>query len=279
MSSQSVPDFSPQRSRIVRAEEQLENFKREVALWGANPPMRLDPELSPDRMACTMTLRMSDTPPIDRWGILFGEVVANLRAMLDNLLVNVVRTTGGANTNRLYFPRCRTERDWTRNARGVWRRLPEPYRSVLHRLQPFSGFGVDQNGGPALLTLLAKFNNTDKHDLFVSVDVKSLAGTLGTTFEFEPAQAELAGPPNIEIIGTRLRPDERMFVITMLQPIARVTGTFTPVLEFEFEYENTRYELFSTLDRLVFTSKLVVDWFESAEHPQSSNFLVLKPST
>lgn len=45
-------------------------------------------------MGWGLILRISEQPPLDEWGLIFGEAVHQLRSMLDNIVVNIGRVSG-----------------------------------------------------------------------------------------------------------------------------------------------------------------------------------------
>lgn len=104
--------------------------------------------------------------PTERWGLLIGDVVVNLRAALDHMIWSLSVAQSGPPTypltskwRRIQFPICLSEKIWaTARSRQIWA-LGSDVKSTLRKFQPFTA------ALPRLhpLWILKELANLNKH--------------------------------------------------------------------------------------------------------------------
>ncbi|MGH2731720.1 MAG: hypothetical protein ACRDJG_02040 [Actinomycetota bacterium] len=160
--------------KVERAQEHRDALGAVFDSWLDRSPYGVAGELDPETGWFVMTLREFEPPPL-QLGLIFGDMVSNLRAALDHLVWQLVLVNGMVPTSQTGFPISTDANQWGpmkgRNLVGV----ANHWVDEIERVQPF------HQGGRAVLHPLAvlnQVNNINKHRVVSAVAV--------TTFEWQP---------------------------------------------------------------------------------------------
>ena len=160
-------DFSSVRAKFHRAEEHIDTFEKEVTTWVQSNPYRVAVKHNADRSRYWAVVETIRDPNLERWSLIAWDAVHNLRTALDHLIYSVAifRTQQNPPPRR---------RDWTFPIRGDQASLqstisnkpfPKLGNAVLKEIERFQPYNRPHNVFPPLLTLLQRFDNSDKHHI------------------------------------------------------------------------------------------------------------------
>jgi hypothetical protein len=151
--------------KLGRAHEHLDTLTSELSEWHRNDPYVVSSNSDANGSRYGFVIEIKIKPPLDRWSLIAGDCIHNLRSALDTALYALaVRENHGvdpANAGQLQFPICDTpdalaKQISQRRMTGlstkaqVWIERAQPYvRSYVHK--------------PPLIRLLAEFDNLNKH--------------------------------------------------------------------------------------------------------------------
>ena len=151
------------RLRLGRASEHLGTLKDEISAWSDTDPYSLVRKRNPDATCYSIFLRVWNEPPLQRWSLITGDCVNNLRAALDHLVyavaVHETKRDPPPDERRLAFPITDKSNLFVNEARRI-KSLSAPVRAEIERLQPYNRLHSDF---PPLLSLIRDLNDLDKH--------------------------------------------------------------------------------------------------------------------
>jgi hypothetical protein len=174
--------------RIKRALAHIKRLEGAVEDWMALDPIKPEGQISEDRCHFTMRVRIDPAPDLDDWGFTFGEALQQLRSTLDNLVTSLAAEYGVTDVQlrNVQFPvEFRTRR--LKEAMTRVKLLPVEVQDVVRQAQPAFSAAQGQTDSPETyaLSLLARFNNQDKHHLAISNGVQANQWDHSVQIEFE----------------------------------------------------------------------------------------------
>lgn len=222
-------DFGDQLSRVERAQRIGAELAQEMEKWPSRSPWGVDPEIAEDRRSWTLRLRVREQPPLDEWGLRFGEAIHQLRSSLDNLAVTVAKASGVTDVRQLksiQFPISSSQKDWAKDKSRI-KYLPQAVGAAIEAVQPFQRLEHGGSLGEDLLVILRDLSNQDKHHLQVKPTLEnvSLGHMPGVEFETE-ADAAMSIPPDIEFFVANFEDGELLLRHHTRGRIAKVKGSF-----------------------------------------------------
>ena len=162
------PDYSSVWAKFHRAEEHIDTFEKEVMAWAQSNPYRVAVKHNADCSRYWAVVReIIHSPNLERWSLVSGDAVHNLRCALDHLVYSIAifRTQQNPPPRR---------RDWVFPIRGDQASFqstisnnpfPRLGTAVLKEIERFQPYNRPHRVFPPLLTLLQRFNNSDKHHI------------------------------------------------------------------------------------------------------------------
>jgi hypothetical protein len=203
--------------KLIRAEEHFNLFLAEFREHAARYPYGIAVKRYPDPRLLTIHLNVERFPDTERWSLIIGDSIHNLRSTLDHLVYTIASNVSGINpppdSNRLSYPMRRAD-FWHL---GVLQQNG-PFMAELQGLQPDTR---PEWKGLRLLTVLEELDNLDKHrtlNVMVAAPqsmVFSFAH-LGTTTAYHPSY------DNITTNFSPLEPDAELIRIVEPEPIPDV---------------------------------------------------------
>lgn len=147
------------RRKYDRAEEHFQLFLAEFADHAARYPYGIRVQRHPDPKVITLHLSIEKFPDLDRWSLLLGDCIHNLRSTLDHLIyraaINVAKADPPPDEKILAFP-VRPQDSW----RLGLLRQNGPFMAVFNGLRPHIR---PEWKGLQPLTVLEELDNFDKH--------------------------------------------------------------------------------------------------------------------
>ncbi len=217
---------SPLRSawlKWARAVEHANVLARATREWQASDPHRYERS---DRVSSfyerglQVEWRLRIEHPIpERWSVLIGDVLTNLRGALDHAFWAAVNAHSGQpeRPSRIQFPIDASRRDFKNHAKELQELVPADVWQLIEQAQPFH-WDADASAHP--LERLRWLSNMDKHRFLHVINMVQLP--LGSTVvEAEPEMPVLSewrqeGPVEAGDVLLRLvlrRPDEATEVV------------------------------------------------------------------
>jgi hypothetical protein len=161
--------------KLVHALSLLDSLGTVVDEYMESNPYRIAVECHPNEQKYSFWVEELAEVPL-AWSLVVGDVVHNARCALDHAIFELaLRHKGSALTEKEeratsfpYYSREAEFRDWARKLGGL---IPEDVRMLLESLQPYNSenydlwghFQLEAYGTRAMLTLLLKLDNIDKH--------------------------------------------------------------------------------------------------------------------
>jgi hypothetical protein len=151
--------------RINRAKSGVERLHAEITAWGAEHPDAYRTTAQYDSKGnVSLFARVTEQPPPDKWGLLIGDVVVDLRSALDYAVYSLARSHTKKDpppyANRLEFPIALSE-SWFKS-KGLTKLIGLKSAAVdyITSIQPYQpGNGVNSNA----LHVLNELVGVNKH--------------------------------------------------------------------------------------------------------------------
>lgn len=218
--------------KLNRAGTQVQLLSHSVATWIAANPISADCKLRDGRLGFQLIQKdFAVAPPLDEWGLLFGECVHNLRSALDNLAFALarVRRDPPEKPNRIAFPIYQNRAKFEKDGRGNIDQLPPAAAALIEKLQPFQRDGSPAFGIPErdALVLLQSLSNSDKHRVpsVVVLAPTDLSHNFSVAF-YSDEDASANVPPDATIWAGPLHPGVVLMELRTNKPLASVSGAF-----------------------------------------------------
>ncbi|HMF76599.1 MAG TPA: hypothetical protein VK604_13145, partial [Bryobacteraceae bacterium] len=151
--------------KIERAKEHFGALETEVMAWLKTNPMAMTKEKDAEGRHHTVFAEIVNPPPLNRWSLISGDCIHNLRSALDSLIYGIAIHETGLNPPedeaKLQFP-IFSDADKFNEKRNKDRikSLSQAVQSEIEKVQPYN---VPHKELPPLLELLGVLDNFDKH--------------------------------------------------------------------------------------------------------------------
>ena len=180
-----MADLSGVLAKLDRAEEHRQEYDDLVEEFVASHPYSIYTEYDPKTGWHTVRWLALREPPVERLGLVFGDMVSNLRATLDYLVWQLVLVSGKRPGRRTGFPVVRREKDWEVQSRTALRGVERRWVDEIEARQPYH-----RTDRPSVhpLAILDHVNNLNKHR-FLPAAVLSVQ-QLGLLINVEEARGE-----------------------------------------------------------------------------------------
>lgn len=159
------PEFSSCWLKIRRADEHAKILKNEIISWEETSPYTLSKHNDSQGHFYRLNLQLSPVPDWDRWSLLLGDVIHNLRSALDHFVyaiaINQTKANPPAEERILQFPIADTPPKFAGQQSRITS-LSQTVRTAIERVQPYNR---EHRPLPPLLGLLRDFDDADKHRL------------------------------------------------------------------------------------------------------------------
>ncbi len=177
--------------KIDRAKKHISDLDAERARFlGSNPyagVAKFHPETDTTEFVLQSLPDIPDTIPL-----ILGDAVHNLRAALDHLACELVRSAG-VEPKGVYFPICETAEKYEAESAGKTKGMPAEAKSEIDRIRPYGG-GNDGLWG------LHRLDIIDKHRLLPTVGMR--VGSFQVNLSLTPTEYNFAMPSVLEVGDT-----------------------------------------------------------------------------
>jgi hypothetical protein len=161
-------DLSSVNAKLDWAEEHRKELHAEIRKWCQSDPVETirTSETHGSKATIRYVAKFRQHPPLQRWGLMFGDFVHNARSALDHLVYAIAfRESGGRGLpenvqKKLAFPICDDMSKWKTRCFTV-EVLQANTRARIEGVQPYNRPQVDAL--PKLLAVLRDFSDVDKH--------------------------------------------------------------------------------------------------------------------
>ncbi len=159
-------DLTSCRLKLGRAGEHIDAIENDIAAWSETKPYTLVRECNAEATRYSVRVRVQNDPPFDRWSLIAGDCIHDLRCSLDHLVyasaIYETQTDPPPNHTSLMFPICDSRTIFDKSAPQRMGNLSDPVRAEIERLQPYNR---PHEKLPPVLSVLRDLNNSDKHRL------------------------------------------------------------------------------------------------------------------
>jgi hypothetical protein len=146
------------RAKLGRADEHLRELRSEIQSFVETEPYRVvNVERATNLDVAVLAVR--DFPPL-RLGLILGDILANLRSALDNLVNELALLNGKDPGTSTSFPIFSNQADFDRRGRQRIKGLTQDQVEVIEHLQPFQN---DRDPTICALATVNEYVNIDKH--------------------------------------------------------------------------------------------------------------------
>ena len=155
-----MADVAGVHAKLGRAEEHLRAFDELYTEFVLSQPYTIFTEFDPETGWHIVRWHVLREPPLEELGLIFGDMISNLRATLDYLVWQLVLAAGRRPGKRTGFPVVRREKDWEVQSRAALHGVDPRWVAEIEYLQPYRR--VER---PSLhpLAILDHVNNLNKH--------------------------------------------------------------------------------------------------------------------
>jgi hypothetical protein len=181
-----MADLSGVLAKLDRAEEHRLEFDDLVEEYVGGEPYTIYSEYDPATGWHTLRWQALREPPLERLGLVFGDMISNLRTTLDYLVWQLVLAAGQRPGRRTSFPVVRRAKDWEVQSRTALHGVEQQWVDEIDSRQPYH-----RPERPSIhpLAILDHVNNLNKHR-FLPVALLSVE-QLGLLINVESARGEV----------------------------------------------------------------------------------------
>jgi hypothetical protein len=203
-------------AKLKRAELHAQWLTDEIMPWLQLKTYELRPKVNADSTRYAIVVHVvGDEPPIERWSLMVGDCLHNLRCALDHLVYAIAvhdsATEPPPDATSLMFVIADTQGEFTKSAKRL-QSLSAPVQTAIESVQPFNRPHLTL---PPLLAVLANLENVDKHRL-----VRLARPTIGEgDINLSGQQADASNTPEfIPFTGEGLVDKAEIFVAVFKKP-------------------------------------------------------------
>jgi hypothetical protein len=187
---QHVLDLTSMEAKLKRAEEHMHAIENEIRAWADSNPYRTVRETNAQFTRHGVILRVVNEPSIERWSLMLGDCVHNMRSALDHFIhaIATYERHPGAPTEKemksLMFIVKATPNDFKL---GFWHigPLSAAVRLVIESVQPYKRPHAVL---PPLLSVLTALDDSDKHRLLPLAIAQPTGGEFHNITNLTPGQ-------------------------------------------------------------------------------------------
>ncbi len=152
------------RLKIGRAKEHFATLELEITGWVKSNPLAIVKEQDAEGRCHTVFAEVGKQPSLDRWSLIAGDCIHNLRSALDSVVYAIASHETGRNPpadeKELQFPIASSAGEFEKQRKRRLSSLSSSAQAQIEKVQPYN---VPHPEFPPVLSLLGYFNNIDKH--------------------------------------------------------------------------------------------------------------------
>jgi len=158
-------EFQSCSFKVDRADYHFQVLKDEILAWNQSNPYSLERKRNSNGSRHSLVISAINPPPVDRWSLLIGDLIHNLRSALDHLVyaLAIRNDLKLEEIRNLQFPICDTPHGFKRQiGRNRLKGIAHAVRAQIECFQPYLR---DRGKTERLLALLRDLDDIDKHRL------------------------------------------------------------------------------------------------------------------
>ena len=153
-------------AKLKRAEHHAQSLTDEIIPWLNLNNYKLRKEVNADSTRYSIVVdQIGSDPPSERWSLMVGDCLHNLRCALDHLVYAIAVHESGTDPpldeKALMFVIADAPGEFAKSSKRI-QSLSVPVQAAIERVQPFNRPHATL---PPLLSVLANLENVDKHRL------------------------------------------------------------------------------------------------------------------
>lgn len=230
-------------------------------------------EISDDGLTVVFKLSMKYPIPVEEWALIFGDLIHNCRSALDSLAWELTHMDGATPAakaaKKIYWPMCRTDKEWSAQLSGPLATIPDRFRNDLRKLQPLSRPDPEM----AVVLALHEFDIMDKHKSSVSARTSTHnQGMMSTDLRDENGNKVSFDPASLRFFGGGPCIDgQPLFQISASTPIATATTATNFPLSLIIARENSEpVEMFNFVLAVFHYMNIVFDLIYRGQDAEDS---------
>jgi len=135
--------FSSCWDKIGRADEHIQDLKTQLQDWQATHPCSLVQKTDVDGHRHSLIVNVTNKPPMERWALITGDAIHNLRSALDHLVYAVARheseQTIPPHWTGIQFPIVREPDNYLNEmSRRQINKLSDSVQRAIEKVQPYN---------------------------------------------------------------------------------------------------------------------------------------------
>lgn len=172
-------------AKIKRAREHASMLENEIRAWRKPDPYEIKHEISNDLRIHRFILQVSKQPDLERWSLILGDAIHNLRSALDHLVYAVAISESSQDPppgdDTLAFPICDTPENFhgMGKSKGAKRKIENLSCPVISLVEMFQPFNRKNQFTPPYLGIIRDLDDKDKHRLLALAVQGISEGELG----------------------------------------------------------------------------------------------------
>jgi hypothetical protein len=203
------------QAKLQRAEEHSLAVRNDIKPWMATNPYKITREVNADATRYSLIAHLvGREPELQKWSLIVGDCLHNLRSALDHLVYTVAAHQSGKepppDEKNLMFVIADTSKNFSDSS---WRiqSLSQPVRKVIETVQPFNR---RHSKLPPLLAVLRDLENTDKHKLLRLAYASIAVANIGLS----GPQKSIANVPQFIPHGGEIKDGSEIFAAVFKSP-------------------------------------------------------------
>ena len=200
------------RLKIARAKEHFGTLDTEITAWVGTRPIAITKEKDAEGRCHTVFAEVVNPPALNRWSLISGDCVHNLRSALDSLLYGIaIHETGlnpPPNEKAIQFPITSSPDKFSEQKSRI-KLFSATVQSEIEKVQPYN---EPQLEFPPALDLLGTLNNLDKHRTLNVMAAVPQHASVEMEHSLKP------GPSSIRLFRTSITDKTEILSFTMEPP-------------------------------------------------------------
>jgi hypothetical protein len=214
-------DLTSAYAKLTWAESLTQEVKKEIHVWAESAPAAFVSEKSDDGKEHRIVFKVVKEPNLHRWSLMIADAFHNLRCSLDHLVYAIAihqhKQNPPRDETRLMFPLHDSAEEFERRGRNRISSLSVAVQAAIERAQPYKR---PHAGLRPPLSLLAFFNNSDKHRLLKLAYVALNQGDFSLSYQNDSAASGFQNVKVGELIT--LGPDNTLILKGAGEPVRLV---------------------------------------------------------
>ena len=157
-----MTDFTSATAKIARADDQIKALVSDLDAYCTFIKGQIDHEIDKDANTQVWVYRGTTPDAPIEWSVRIGEILYNLRSVLDHMIWQLVRANGQKPGRDNQFPVVNEQNNWLNSSQRKLKGVGASARKAVRQLQPYTG-GINLPFDVSAFWTLHGLCNIDKH--------------------------------------------------------------------------------------------------------------------